>query len=711
MSSRCTFALDEFTRRFNRDVGISLEVNARLTGFLRRVSTRRNFGGNSAPGAVKWNLLSVFLKTSAAGGITMLLIEALFRINLAKHIWLVIVQLIIALVVVGCLILRGSYLRAGVPPKARLEPAGRPINWKGSSPESAGNTYARDAAKFFGMSGPAEFVAAAVLFLLLLALILVYLLRPRINSDEPQHLHVIWSWTRGLVQYRDLFDNHMPLFHILFAPIAALIGERPTILYWMRFILLPAYFVSAWCAYEIGKHLFSRRVGIWAVISVGLFTGYYYDAIDFRPNNLWLALWLLCITVLVRGTLDVRRALAGGLLLGLCFGVSMKSAAFLLALLTGAASALVLIGRKQLGKSWADILATGVAFLAGAVPVPAAIMIFFAQKDLWPDFHYCVFDFNFLTDRIYERHLLYKTHPFLAVAIFLALLPAVGYVARWISAVTRDPGLAFGRVFLLIVCAAYYLALHVFWPPISRTYPPIYPLCFVLLTGALIAASHHLAFVRGKMAAILRRLPLPALLSLAEFFILITARPTWKLGRGTETDLLRGVLALTKPSDYVFDAKGETIFRRRCFRPILERITMKAIRRGLVADDGAERLVATRTCVVGAMFIHRFPEATRNFVEQNYLQVGHNLRVAGAPLKPSPEHNRFDFNVVVPASYQIISPSGEISGTLDGTICTGARFLDAGPHTFQATSESNELVLLWSRAVERNFTPFASAVR
>src|SRR5262249_55594450 len=232
----------------------------------------------------------------------------------------------------------------------------------------------------------------------------------------------------------------------------------------------------------------------------------------------------------------------------------------LLALLTGAASGLVLIGRRQLGKSWSDIIATSVAFLAGAMLVPAAIMIFFAQKDLWPYFRYCVFDFNFLTDRVYERHLVYKTHPFLAVAIFLALLPAMVYVAQWISAATRDPGLAFRRVFLLIVCAAYYLALHVFWPPISRTYPPIYPLCFVLLTGALIAASDHLAFVRAKMAAIFRRLPLPAFLSLAEFFILVTARPMWKPSRGTETDLLRGVLALTEPSDYVFDAKGETIF-------------------------------------------------------------------------------------------------------------------------------------------------------
>jgi len=40
-----------------------------------------------------------------------------------------------------------------------------------------------------------------------------------------QRLHVIWGWAHGLVQYRDLFDNPMPLFQIMLAPIFGLIGD------------------------------------------------------------------------------------------------------------------------------------------------------------------------------------------------------------------------------------------------------------------------------------------------------------------------------------------------------------------------------------------------------------------------------------------------------------------------------------------------------
>src|SRR2546428_4042321 len=186
-----------------------------------------------------------------------------------------------------------------------------------------GVSFAQRGSDYFGMSGTAEFISAVALFALLVVLSVLNMMHREFDSDEPQHLHLIWGWVRGFVQYRDLFDNHMPLFHIMFAPIVGLIGERATILYWMRFILLPMYFLAAWCTYEIGTRLFSRRAGVWAVIGVAFFSGYYSDAFEFRTDNLWTPTWLLCVTVLIRGTITVRRALVAGLLFGLCFGVSM----------------------------------------------------------------------------------------------------------------------------------------------------------------------------------------------------------------------------------------------------------------------------------------------------------------------------------------------------------------------------------------------------
>jgi hypothetical protein len=211
-------------------------------------------------------------------------------------------------------------------------------------------SFSRRGAAYFGMSGPAECAAAVSLFVIMIALRIVNIIGYRFDADESQHLHVIWGWAHGLVQYRDLFDNHMPLFQIMLAPIFGLIGDRANDLCWMRFALLPMYFVAAWCIYRIGTLLFSRRVGVWAVILAGSYPSYHFTSLEFRTDNVWAPLWLICITVLIGGALTVPRALAAGFLLGLCFAVSMKSTLFLLSILVAAPITLFLVGRDKLGQ-------------------------------------------------------------------------------------------------------------------------------------------------------------------------------------------------------------------------------------------------------------------------------------------------------------------------------------------------------------------------
>ncbi|TMQ55335.1 MAG: hypothetical protein E6K72_06495, partial [Candidatus Eisenbacteria bacterium] len=60
-----------------------------------------------------------------------------------------------------------------------------------------------------------EVVSLSVAALAELVTRVLYILHHRADSDEPQHLHVAWGWTQGLIQYRDLFDNHAPLFHLV----------------------------------------------------------------------------------------------------------------------------------------------------------------------------------------------------------------------------------------------------------------------------------------------------------------------------------------------------------------------------------------------------------------------------------------------------------------------------------------------------------------
>lgn len=221
------------------------------------------------------------------------------------------------------------------------------------------------------------------------------------------------------------------------------------------------------------------------------------------------------------------------------------------------------------------------------------------------------------------------------------------------------------RVLVLFVCASYFVVMQIFWVPISRTYRPIYPLIFILTTGALLAVANEFS-IRSTVRRLLDVVPLPALGALAELLFLLILHPFLKADGKSESELLRQVLTLTTPDDYVLDCKGETIFRKRASPLIMERITTKAVQHGILVDDAPLRCVETRTCVVSAMALCSFSQPTRQFIERNYLPISDTLRVVGTKIAAPIDRSPHDFNIVIPASYEIISSSETVSGTLDG---------------------------------------------
>ena len=558
-------------------------------------------------------------------------------------------------------------------------------------------TLTRRIADYFGLSYPHEFTSAALLFIGLIFLRVVTVTYYKFGADEPQHLHVIWGWARGFVQYRDLADNHMPLFQLLFAPIYKLIGDRGTILYWMRTILQSLYIVAFWCTYRIGSLLFSRRVGVWSAILVGLSYDYAFCSVEFRTDNLWAPLWLLCIVILLSGALTMRRALIAGFLMGLCFGVSMKTLLLLMSTVVGGSMTLIFVGRERLGISWRQILSALTAFLAMTGIVPATIMAAFAFYGVWPQFRYWVFEHNVVPG--------VTNHPAWWVVIFAVGFPLIALGTRRMVTATPATIVAARRSFVFITAGFFFTALLSFWPFLSRQdYLPFYPLAFVICTGAVLTIWDRWAKNRN-IANIWRVMPFPAVFGVCELFVALLAHPFWLNKAKLETDLLRNTLKLTEPGDFVFDRRGETVFRQRCFYPIIETFTKERIRRGLMVDDTIERCIDTRTCV--ATLPDDMPLATFRFLEQNYLPVGNKLRVAGVLLQSSTDGNHFDFEIVIPASYKIIARDvGTVTGVLDGEQYEGnMRFLSQGTHRFVQTSSGHDLVVFWAQAVDRHFRP------
>ena len=532
-----------------------------------------------------------------------------------------------------------------------------------------------------------EQVAAVSLFLLILAIKICYVRTLSINSDEPQHLHVAWGWTQGMVQYRDFFDNHTPLFHLAMAPLVAWLGEQADIVFKMRIAMLPLVATSLGCIYWLGSRLYSKRAGIWAALLTGTCPFFLLKSSEFRADVLWMTVWLATLAFGLTGRFTRRRAFVTGVLLGITFGVSMKTSLLLVSLLAALGLVLWISPKLERKTLLADSLRDALLALAGLCVVPLAIAAFFAAKQALPNLLYCVFEHNTLPG-FGIRH----QSPF-HIAIIVILPPLIVLVGRAILRTDDERPLAAKHSLVFLTGAIFVLLLYCFWPHVTaQDYLPVVPLFALSIAPPLLRIE--------RIGAML-------LLLIASVQITVAVKersPLSKKVRQSQS-LVADVLRLTKPSDFVMDSKGETIFRRRPFYYVLETLTQERMKWGLIPDTIAEEMVKTRTCVT---LLKRLPETSMQWVKQYYVFVTGRILVAGCFLPPAKKESGLRrFEVGIAANYVVASGDGPVNGTMDSISCEGPVFLNPGPHTFSCT-DSRPLVVFWAQAAQRGFTPFLS---
>lgn len=535
---------------------------------------------------------------------------------------------------------------------------------------------------------------------------IVYAFTMRVNSDEPQHLHVLWGWSRGLRPYRDVFDNHPPLFHFLYAPIFGAFGERADILGWMRLSVLPLSGLSLWWVYRLGTTLYGKRMGIWAALATGFFPSFFFSSTQFRPDALWTALWLLLLAVILDDApLTLTRMFTGGLLLGVVLAVSMKT--FLMLCALGAGVAVILAARRirDDGLDWARLGSRLLAAGVGAVIVPAAVAGYFQARGLWEPFVYGVWRHNFVPGG-YGRWARLWTRGWV-----LPPLIALGGAAAVALGRERGPDdtrARWRRTFLVTVAVAYPVALCTVWPAITmQDWLPCIPLLVLVAAGSAARLRSRTAPGPGVPFFLFNPLSLCLTAGLGTLLV-CSLQPPWRDEFASHRRLVADTLRLTRPGEFVMDAKGDTIYRPRAFYYALEGLTVKRIDRGLIRDDIVERLIATGTTLVCPAGL---TERTRVFLRKNYVSLG-DYCVLGQRLadeaKTDTSAAALPFDIVIPAMYRVIDAHGPVGGQMDGQASGAACWLAAGPHAFLPGPKKShrKLVVLLARAVELGLSPF-----
>ncbi len=526
-----------------------------------------------------------------------------------------------------------------------------------------------------------EKVAIALFAICAVALKAVAILRYRFDSDEPQHLHVAWGWTAGLLQYRDVFDNHAPLFHMMTAPILAAVGERANILIYMRWAMLPLLAIALWATWDIARRAWGGRAAIWSVLLLTFFPPFFLKSLEYRTDNLWNTVWMVALLLVLRPAVLPRQWFAVGCLLGMAMAVSLKTPLLIVTLAVCGA----IVGATQKTVSHLRVARSTLAGVAGFLIVPSCILGYFWHRGALRDFWYCTVAFNSaIVDRRPERLLLMIFYP---AGLYVTTRMALRY-GRGSKAGAEG---FHRRLFLVLMLPVYALTLVTFWPLISwRDLLPLMPVLAIVTAGAM-----EEPFRSGS--------PSPRYALTMSAFVLLEIAAAVILGtlwndatrrQIAETDQ---VIHLTTPADPIMDLKGETIFRRRPFYYIFEFITREQISRGVIHDRIAAAVIAAR-CHVAQADGSFFPPAGRRFLSENFVDVG-RLRVAGQFLRPDGT-----FRTAIPGEYLVITEAGPAAGTLDGTPAGSGRLLSPGRHLFNGARE--RAAAIWAPAFRRGFSPF-----
>jgi len=525
-------------------------------------------------------------------------------------------------------------------------------------PAFAAAPFTRTAAVAFAAAGTIAFR------LLLIA-------RYRFDSDETQHLHVAWAWAHGLVQYRDVFDNHMPLFHLLFAPLVRVAGESPATLVVARLSMLPFFAAMVWLTYRIALACLPLEIAVLATITGCLAPDFFLCSSEFRADVLWAASWLACIAILVIRPLTHRSAAAAGLALGIAAATSAKTS-----LLAASLIAAAVVTMRTTRIEWRRVVPLAASF-AGAAAVPLALLAaFFASIGAWQAFVYCTISHNVVASEHPARLLV------VPVAVVLITLGS-----RAILRQSAPEGVIRRRMLLFLTASIYAAALMAFWPIIEvEHWLPFYPVAAAGLAPLLFGGDRRLRIALGVIAI--------------EVVSIVASSTPWIDHASESLALVDDAMRLTRDGEHVVDLKGETVFLPRASYWVFEKLTRRAISHGRIADSTSADVAGTGA-MVAAPDSAGFPRAGRSFLRHNFISVG-CVRVAGKLVSAGKA-----FAIEVPGAYALVGEGPPIDADLDGLPYTGPRPLGRGPHVITVRGAPARMAVVWQRAVAAGFSPFA----
>ena len=510
--------------------------------------------------------------------------------------------------------------------------------------------------------------------LLLAAYLIARLFNNVFENDELQHLHVVWSWTRGLVQYKDVFDNHAPLYHLQTAGALWLIGA-PASAGWLTFaraLSLPVFVSTLASAYRLARKVFGlgQEEALAAACLLGLTSP--FMAFAARPEPLWLLFFFLSLLFFTGEEDGWRRGFLAGLVNGAGAMVSLKTLVLLLPAQLLAAGALRIFRRGRLDLKFAA------GFAAGLAVFPALIAAYFVKLDAFRELIYYTLTYNSGGAPLAVSAV--------RMSIAAASAPVIFFLLERLSKSS-------GHGFSIYAASGLFLGLLLYLYPVMehQTVLPLRLMLYLSAASGLVRAARALPRLEARAA--------PPALFLAVLAFQLYNTGALKSANSLQKSYIDRILGLGGENGYVMDAKGESVFARRPFYYALELLAMRRIASGEIPDEIPARMRSTATKLLLLWFPYHFSPVDLAFFHENYLPLGGQFpdlyaagKIVGVP------GGKAEFEIAIPASYEVSCQGGGDIQIDESSSAGKERFLAAGRHSVSVPAGCRAVRLLWDRA-------------
>ena len=446
-----------------------------------------------------------------------------------------------------------------------------------------------------------------------------------LDIDEFQHLHAAWMLSQHYVLYRDVWENHTPLFYYLLLPLFRCCREGPGLVLIARVISSCAALGILLLTYVLARIDHDKLTSLLAVIILSYMVIFAEKSIEVRPDQFLIILWLASLWISIRAFSNSRRLgfFAAGLLLGIAFLFSQK------ALLPYAAMSFTFLVCSYIGgwqRAFLRFLRIQSSYTLGfLIPVAACLALFYHSGTLK----------EMITSTVLESFTYpnnYRPFYLLALRNISFFLLALAGVIMHMRQLKKSAAAVRANQSVLLIPVLFLLIVFLFfqtapYPQSALLFAPVLAIYGAeafrkSLDGILLSRRKE---TQGQTSRLNARGLLPFTAALATGLvipcaILILRGHPFSNTSARQFRTMEYVLNHTHSNDVIFDGESAYVFRPQAyFYGSLFHAIVWRIQRGEIKQDIAESLTRTDCkVVIYDERVSTLPQPVQLFLKANY---------------------------------------------------------------------------------------------